>query len=298
MVESTFASDGFDLDAIPDSGDGEVVYEVGGMASIVESEKPESKDADPTSTAQPEEPSPLAESEKLKAQGNEEFKNKNYLEALDMYTSAIEACPGMTGKGILAQRDEFDEKERKRLHEVHRLQAQKRAAESSGEDGDKSKTENATIPARDFEAPSHPHGKELAIYHSNRAACSLSLKRYEDAIQDCDVAILLRPDWAKAYVRRSTAFENLEEQTDKALSDAKKALELDPKNAAARKNVQRLQKIEDERLEKLKEETLGKLKELGNSILGNFGLSMDNFQANQDPSTGSYNISFNQGAQK
>jgi len=31
----------------------------------------------------------------------------------------------------------------------------------------------------------------------------------------------------------------------------------------------------------------GKLKELGNSILGNFGMSLDNFKAVQDPATGS-----------
>jgi hypothetical protein len=42
------------------------------------------------------------------------------------------------------------------------------------------------------------------------------------------------------------------------------------------------------------EETLSKLKELGNSLLGNFGLSLDNFNAVQDPNTGSYSISFNQ----
>ena len=40
--------------------------------------------------------------------------------------------------------------------------------------------------------------------------------------------------------------------------------------------------------------TLDKLKELGNSFLGNFGLSIDNFNAVQDPSTGSYSIQFNQ----
>lgn len=50
-------------------------------------------------------------------------------------------------------------------------------------------------------------------------------------------------------------------------------------------------------MEKLKEETMGKLKDLGNSLLGNFGLSMDNFNATQGPD-GNYSISFNQGGGK
>ena len=61
------------------------------------------------------------------------------------------------------------------------------------------------------------------------------------------------------------------------------------------KDRARLQKLVDANLEKLKTETMDKLKGLGNSILGNFGLSMDNFAAVQDPATGGYSVSFNQG---
>ena len=52
----------------------------------------------------------------------------------------------------------------------------------------------------------------------------------------------------------------------------------------------RLQIQYDDKMSKMKDEALGKLKELGNSILGNFGMSLDNFKMNQDPSTGSWNI--------
>jgi len=41
------------------------------------------------------------------------------------------------------------------------------------------------------------------------------------------------------------------------------------------------------------EEMLGKLKELGNSVLGYFGMSLDNFAMAKDPSTGSYNLQYN-----
>lgn len=37
------------------------------------------------------------------------------------------------------------------------------------------------------------------------------------------------------------------------------------------------------------------LKGFGNTILGKFGLSLDNFKAEKDPSTGAYSVQFVQG---
>ena len=45
-------------------------------------------------------------------------------------------------------------------------------------------------------------------------------------------------------------------------------------------------------LEELKTKAMGQLKELGNSILGNFGMSCDNFKFDKDPETGSYSMRF------
>ena len=52
----------------------------------------------------------------------------------------------------------------------------------------------------------------------------------------------------------------------------------------------RLEVINEEKMTKLKDEALGKLKELGNTILGNFGMSLDNFKMSQDPNSGGWNI--------
>lgn len=118
-------------------------------------------------------------------------------------------------------------------------------------------------------------------------------------MQDCTIAILLNPNYTKAYIRRATIYEQryhpyTKNHTELALQDMMTAQRIEPNNRIVATHVRRLQQLEHERMERMKEETMSKLKDLGNSILGNFGLSLDNFKTQQDPNTGSYNISFSQ----
>ncbi len=311
------SGEGFDLDAIPDSSqnpDHDVIYELGGGASVVERHVDrahvESTKAGETETKEVSssaaENDPTFESEEMKRKGNEFFKKGDYLNAYDLYTDAIEACPGMTGEEIMKLKEEHELQEREKANQRYLRDTDRRRrpsnqnAQNSEEDGadkpEKEESENNeddqdSLEPSEFELPPHEFATKLAVYYSNRAACLLHECKYNDAIKDCDIAILVNPKYTKAHIRRMTAYEKTE-QTEEALRDAKEAATLDPNNKEIQKHVKRLQKLEDERLEKLKEETMGKLKDLGNSILGNFGLSLDNFKAQQDPNTGSYNISF------
>jgi tetratricopeptide (TPR) repeat protein len=268
-TSKTFASEGFDLDAVADSSsEKDVVLEIGGGATTVttattataaaESQEEASQNDNKDESNQPQTPIQVAEDWKQK--GNVEFKQGNYLEAYDLYTEAMEACPcPIKGPEILQQREEFNaaerEKARQRMDEETR-RGRKTNVEAKDEKSNSNSSENQEEPEKPegpavFVLPPQDYGDKLAVYYCNRAAASMQLERYQEAIDDCDVAVLLLPTYAKAFTRRSAAYEKTE-RTEEALRDAKRALELEPSNANIRKSVARLQKIEDERLEKLK----------------------------------------------
>ena len=134
---------------------------------------------------------------------------------------------------------------------------------------------------------------QRAVFYANRAACYSKMGEHKLVVEDCTSALELREDYAKALHRRSSARESLGEYQP-ALDDMKRVVELEPSNSLALAAIPRLESAAKAKLEEQKEEMLGKLKDLGNSVLGRFGMSLDNFKAVQDPSTGSYSISFNQ----
>ncbi|KAI8145417.1 hypothetical protein BJV82DRAFT_666673 [Fennellomyces sp. T-0311] len=139
--------------------------------------------------------------------------------------------------------------------------------------------------------------KERAIYFGNIAACHLKLSKYKDARDMATQALELDSGYTKVLLRRAQANEKLNTYSSlsDALEDYRKLDELSgdayTKRECARAK-QRLPSLIKERMEAEKEEMMGKLKDLGNTLLGKFGLSTDNFQLQQDPSSGGYSVNF------
>ncbi|KAM4747755.1 tetratricopeptide repeat protein 1 [Rhinophrynus dorsalis] len=135
------------------------------------------------------------------------------------------------------------------------------------------------------------HHKDRSILFSNRAAARMKQDKNDDALKDCTKAIELNPDYIRALLRRAELYEKTD-KLDEALADYKSVLEKDPSTHQAREACMRLPRQIEERNEKLKEEMISKLKDLGNLVLRPFGLSTENFQVNQDSTSGSYSINF------
>lgn len=164
------------------------------------------------------------------------------------------------------------------------------------------------------------HVDQRAVYAANMAACHLKLGNAKEAKTMCDTALDLDPGYVKARLRRAQANERIDSSA--ALSDALKDYQHlldrhhgkltkkdDDGNTTSEEMVPRIvldkatlaicqRSVRDlppkikVKMEKEKDEMIGKLKDLGNTVLGKFGLSTDNFQFQKDPSSGNYSMNF------
>lgn len=76
-----------------------------------------------------------------------------------------------------------------------------------------------------------------AIYYSNRAAAYSHIGEHQKAITDCNTAIKLDPKYSKAYSRLGLAYFSLGKYREAVEFGYRKALELEPSNAAAKESL-------------------------------------------------------------
>jgi tetratricopeptide (TPR) repeat protein len=222
----------------------------------------------------------------LKEEGNTFFKKGNYEEAEKRYRTALFLCTPKKPEITQTTKEELNTEQE----------------QSEEEEKNPVKTHDATILYEDDDDKNikdiPPEYREMqTVLYSNLAACYLQLKAYERCITEATHAINRDPKHLKSLLRRAQANEELE-RYEQAVTDLKVVLEVNPSSQRVRKDVERVEKLRQEQQKAEMDKMLGQLKDLGNSILGKFGLSLDQFKFEKDPTTGSYSVSMGNGTKK
>jgi len=135
--------------------------------------------------------------------------------------------------------------------------------------------------------------KTAAVLYSNCASCYFNLADYNMCIECATQSISLNKEYLRPVLCRAGAYYELE-KWEESHEDYQAAEKLDPESVQ-KPDIQRklniLKKKIDDLTEVRKNEVMGNLKDLGNTLLGKFGLSLDNFKMQQNEN-GSYNIAF------
>ncbi|KAM9991825.1 hypothetical protein ACTFIZ_012486 [Dictyostelium cf. discoideum] len=228
----------------------------------------------------------LKEANNLKVLGNKAYTSTEYQNAINYYTEAIS----------ILKKEDYDNNDTTNNDNDSDNDNDNNNNNNNNENINKSKKVNKIIEIREnTEEDIIACFEELSILYSNRSACYLLTKQYDSVIKDCNIALEFEPTPAsikiKIYHRRAQAKEQLNKLKE-SLEDYQEIIKLDPSFPQAQQALKRLPPKIKEKEDKEREEMMGKLKDLGNTILGKFGMSTDNFQFVKDPNTGGYSVNF------
>ncbi|KAF8213365.1 hypothetical protein K438DRAFT_1803857 [Mycena galopus ATCC 62051] len=159
---------------------------------------------------------------------------------------------------------------------------------------------NESTPKED-EVPMTPEetecAKARAVLNANIGACFVKLDDHKQVVEACTEALLDDPNYVKALQRRAASNEKINSWSSLTATqeDYTTLLKILPSSNPQIKEIERSQHLLKPRLEAAQKaetaEMLDKLKGLGNSILGNFGLSTDNFKFEPN-GQGGYSMNF------
>ncbi|KAG2044203.1 hypothetical protein BDR03DRAFT_1038533 [Suillus americanus] len=221
----------------------------------------------------------MTEADELKQEGNESFRASRWSEALVSYRTALSRLPGRKPQPPSPESSQDDTSDRSGA----------RSASSTREE----RPEPVNIPS-ELEAEC---AKARAVLNANIGACLVKLSDYSGAVESCTQSLLDDPHYIKALQRRAASNEHLGTWSSltQAQEDYKSLLELlpptSPQVAQTKRSLQLLEPRQQAAQKKEMAEMTGKLKNLGNSILGNFGLSTDNFKFEPN-GQGGYSMNF------
>jgi len=238
----------------------------------------------------------LEEANELKTHGNDVFRDGKWQRALEVYLEGLQVLPPQRPqlKNSKGKAKAEDDVESGAVSEYASrvdpsvsstsLEAKERGAETSV----------GTLPIGLMEQQC---AVLRSILNSNIAACYVKLDDHKSAVKSCTDSLLDVPTYAKALQRRASSNEALGtwSSLSAAEQDYKTLLNTLPSNSPLRPSIrkslddlppriQRAQKAETD-------EMLDKLKGLGNSVLGRFGLSTDNFKFTPNEQ-GGYSMNF------
>ncbi|KAG1866252.1 hypothetical protein C8R48DRAFT_772353 [Suillus tomentosus] len=225
----------------------------------------------------------ITEADELKQEGNESFRASRWNEALVSYRTALSRLPKRKPQPPSPDNSQDDTSDHGGARSA-----------SSGEVPTREEgPEPASIPS-ELEAEC---AKARAVLNANIGACLVKLSDYSGAVESCTQSLLDDPHYIKALQRRAASNEHLDTWSSltQAQEDYKSLLELlpltSPQVAQTKRCLQLLEPRQQAAQKKEMAEMTGKLKNLGNSILGNFGLSTDNFKFEPN-GQGGYSMNF------
>ncbi|KAI5686615.1 TPR repeat [Leishmania braziliensis] len=215
----------------------------------------------------------VEECARLKAAGNELFKDGDISEALTLYRKALWCAPI---KPVPPRPATTSTPSASRTSDANAPAEGEDAATKCDEGGAEKQPEDTT----DYTL--------TAQVYCNAGFCLMKLDVKEEAAHMLSEAIRHDDSYLRAYIRRAECYYSMQKWSS-AYGDYESYEKLGgvldaqghAHKAASKAKV-------DEEMQKM----WGELKSLGNKILGNFGLSTDNFKFDKDPNTGGYSMRF------
>ena len=134
--------------------------------------------------------------------------------------------------------------------------------------------------------------EQCCILNCNKGICFNKLYEYDKALNSFKEALKYNKDYSKALCNKMLLLNKKEEYLE-AYEDFKRLKTLDYNLWENYRNMENVLAYKAEiQKKKMTDEMLGKLKDVGNTILGKFGLSLNNFQMTPN-GQGGYSIQYN-----